>query len=125
MYRPSRSRIEFGKVVVATVLLGALLAGCSDIYSDRREAISPLAGDALAANRVAQMVDPWSKASANNNSSYSGEKMQSAYERYRTGRVIQPVNATTSSLAYSQAAQAAQAAASGQAPSAPSTPSVK
>jgi hypothetical protein len=126
MCRPSRSRIEFGKVVVAAVLLGTLLAGCSDIYSDRRETILPIAGDALAANRVAQMVDPWSKASANNNIVYSGEKMQTASERYRTGRVITPVNATTSSFSNSQAAQAAQSAASSQAPSVPtSNPSVK
>jgi hypothetical protein len=109
MCRPSRSRIEFGKVVIAAVFLGTLLAGCSDIYSDRRETISPIAGDALAANRVAQMIDPWSKASANNNIVYSGEKMQTAYERYRTGRIIRPTHATTSSLNYSQSATGGQA----------------
>jgi hypothetical protein len=40
--------------------------------------------------------------------------MQAASERYRTGRVIPPVNATTSSMTYQQAAQAAQAAAGSQ-----------
>ncbi len=98
MCRLSRSRIEIGKVVVAAVLFGTMLAGCSDIYSDRRETISSITGDALAANRVAQMIDPWSKASANNKFAYSGEKMQSAYERYRTGRIIPPVNATSSQV---------------------------
>jgi hypothetical protein len=43
-----------------------------------------------------------------------------ASERYRTGRVIPPVNATTSSAAYTQAQQAAQSASNSQASSAPS-----
>jgi hypothetical protein len=97
------------------LLLGAALGACTehlrnDLYEDRRETIAPLAGDALASNRVSQMIDPWSRASANRNIAYNGEKMQTASERYRTGRVIPPVNPTTSS-SYS-AQQAAQAAAS-------------
>ena len=126
MRRLSRSRINCGNLAIATVLLGTALAGCSEhyagnLYLDRRETISPLAGEALAANRVTQTIDPWSPASANRNIAYSGEKMQTASERYRMGRVIAPVNATTSSLSYSQAAQAAQSAASSQASSAPSS----
>jgi len=121
----SRSKIDCGKLVVAAVLLGSALAGCTDLYVDRRETISPLAGDALNVNRAAQMVDPWSRASANNDIAYNGEKMQTASERYRTGRVIPPVNATTSSLTYSQAAQAAQSAASTQASTAPSSTPIK
>lgn len=126
MNRSFRSRIECIRTAIAAVLLGAILAGCSNLYSDRRETISPLAGDSLSVNRVTQTIDPWSPASMNRDIAYSGEKMQTASERYRTGRVIPPVNATTSSLSYSQAAQAAQSAASGQAASAPSaSPSVK
>lgn len=124
MHRPSRSKIKFGRTVVGVALLGAMLAGCVDsLYSERREAIAPLAGDAVAANRVTQMIDPWSKASANNNIVYSGEKMQTASERYRMGRVIRPVNATTSSFTYSQAEQAAQTSTGGQTSPAPSTSS--
>ena len=115
MRRPSRSKIKFGRTVVGVALLGAMLAGCVDsLYSERRETIAPLAGDAVAANRVTQMIDPWSKASANNNIVYSGEKMQTASERYRMGKVIRPINATTSSFTYTQAEQAAQTATSGQ-----------
>jgi hypothetical protein len=40
--------------------------------------------------------------------------MQTAVERYRTNKVIQPVNATTSTMAQAQAAAAASAAATGQ-----------
>lgn len=126
MLRQSKTRIA--RAALAAVLVGTALAGCSEhasnsIYLDRRETISPLAGDALAANRVTQTIDPWSLASAKRDIAYSGEKMQTASERYRTGRVIPPVNATTSSV--SQAQQASQAAATGQATSAPSTTAVK
>ena len=95
------------RVIAPALLCGVLLAGCSDIYFDRRETIVPSAGDALAANRVTMMVDPWPASSANKNIAFSGEKMQTAVERYRQGRIIPPVNATTSSIAYSQAAQQA------------------
>ena len=66
------------------------------------------AGDAMAANRVTQMIDPWPPASGNRNIAYNGEKAAVAAERYRTGQVIPPVNATTSSAAYAQAQQQAQ-----------------
>jgi hypothetical protein len=112
------------RTLITLALLGTTLAGCSgDLYTDRRETISSIAGDSLSTNRVTQMVDPWSPASANRNIAFSGEKMQTASERYRTGRVIPPVNATTSSLSYSQAAQAAQAAQSATSSPASSAPS--
>lgn len=125
-----RSPSKSAKIALASVLVGAVLAGCSEhlsenVYVDRRETISPLAGDAMASNRASQTIDPWSPASARRDVAYSGEKMQTASERYRTGRVIPPVNATTSSTAYTQAQQAAQTAATGQAASAPSAAAVK
>jgi hypothetical protein len=49
------------------------------------------------------MIDPWPVASGRRNIAYSGEKAATAAERYRTGRVIPPVNATTSSAAYAAA----------------------
>ena len=102
------------------LLLGTTLGGCSDIYFDRRDTISLVSGEAMAANRVTHTIDPWSAASERNNIAYNGEKAATAAERYRTGRVIPPVNATTSSAAYSQAAQQAQSTANSQASSAPS-----
>ena len=128
LFRPNKAlRLSFG-----LALIGAMLAGCSEhlassdnLYTDRRETISPLAGDAIAANRITQAIDPWPPASERRSIAYSGEKMQTASERYRTGRVIPPVNATTSSVSYSQAQQAAQSAASGQAASAPGPATVK
>jgi hypothetical protein len=84
------------------LVLAGVLGGCSDLYFDRRDSISLSAGDAVATNKVTQMVDPWSRPSANRNIAFNGERMQSAVERYRQNRVTQPVNATTSSTPYQQ-----------------------
>jgi hypothetical protein len=96
-----QSRIS-PRIIAPALLFGTLLAGCSDIYFDRREGIVPVAGNAIAANRAAQMVDPWPPESANKNIAFNGQKMQSAVERYRQNRVIPPASSTTSSVAYQQ-----------------------
>lgn len=93
------------RAVLAATGFGGALAGCSDIYTDRRETVSLASGEAMAANRVTHMIDPWPPASANRNIAHNGDKMQTAAERYRTGRVIQPVPATTSSANYSHTQQ--------------------
>jgi hypothetical protein len=105
MSRPSSNR-SYSPIALAAAI-GAFLGGCSDLYYDRREAISPGAGDAIAANQVTQMVDPWPRHSGNRNLAFNGERMQAAVERYRHNKVIPPVNATTSSAAYQRAQQAA------------------
>ena len=107
------------RAVVATALLGAMLGGCSEYYFDRRDTITLYSGDAVATNRVTQMIDPWPVASGRRNIAYSGEKAATAAERYRTGRVIPPVNATTSSAPYVAAQQQAQPTANSPAPSSP------
>lgn len=121
---PSKTNM---RVIVPALLCGLLLAGCSDIYFDRRETIVPSAGDAVAANKVTHMIDPWPPASANKNIAFNGEKMQTAVERYRQGRIIPPVNATTSSVAYQAAAQqagSAQNTTQSASTTAPSSPNV-
>jgi hypothetical protein len=108
----SRSRTShMSRMLAAVLLLGLGLAGCSDIYFDRRETIALGAKDAVATNEIEQMVDPWPRQVGNRNLAFNGEKMQVAAQRYRTGKVINPVNVTTSSAAYQAAAQAAAAAA--------------
>ena len=109
------------RTIVVTALLGAMLSGCSEYYFDRRDTITLYSGDAVATNRMTQMIDPWPVASGRRNIAYSGEKAATAAERYRTGRVIPPVNATTSSAAYTAAQQQAQPTANSPAPSSPST----
>jgi hypothetical protein len=113
------------KAALAATLLGSLLGGCSDLDCARRDTISVVSGEAMAANVVTEMIDPWPPASGRRNIAYNGEKAQVASERYRTGRVIPPVNATTSSTAYAAAAQSAQSTSNSQANSAPSNGQTK
>jgi hypothetical protein len=101
------------------VLLGAVLGGCSEYYFDRRDTVALHSGEAMAANRVTHMIDPWPAASGRRNIAFNGEKAATASERYRTGRIIPPVNATTSSAAYVAAQQQAQSTQNTQASSAP------
>ena len=91
------------------------------MYFARRDTMSVVSGDALATDRVTQMIDPWPAASGNRNIAYSGEKAVIAADRYRTGRVIPPVNAMTSSAPYGWAPQPAQAPANTQAASSTSS----
>jgi len=97
MCRPRNNRAARAIAgAVAAFGVAAWLAGCSDIYLDRREPIALSGGDAIAANEATQMVDPWPPSAGNKNIAFNGQKMQVAVERYRTGRVIPPINATTS-----------------------------
>ena len=110
----SRSRIKpvrpfVGATLILVILAGSMLAGCSDVYFDRRETISLSADDAGAADRVAQMIDPWPRDVGKREIAFNGEKMQTAVERYRIGKTQPPVNVTTSSAAYQAAEQSAAA----------------
>ena len=94
------------------VLASLAAAGCdihSSYYGDlnrpyvtRQDAISPGAGDAVAANKILQMQDPWPVASADRNLVTNGPVAAGAMERYRTGKVVVPVGMGTSSAAYHQ-----------------------
>jgi hypothetical protein len=85
-----------------------LLASCSE-YLDRREAISLSAGDAVAADRVTMMVDPWPRASADKNIRFNGERMQQAVARYRANKVIGPKGDGTSTAYEAQQSPSAPA----------------
>jgi len=94
-----RSKIDawrLNAIAFATLAFGVWLGGCSDLYWNRRETIALDAGNAIAANQVAQSVNPWPPASGDRNIAFNGQKMQTAVQRYRTNQVIPPINATTS-----------------------------
>ena len=80
------------RAAAALVTLGALVAGCSDIYYARRETVALGAEDAVASNMVEEMVDPWPRYSNNNNLAFNGERMQRAVECYRKDKVTQPAD---------------------------------
>jgi hypothetical protein len=93
----------------AGLLLAAMLAGCSDIYYDRRDTVSFGAHDAIATALATQTVDPWPRASADRNIAGNGVIVQSAVERYRTCQVIQPkATSSSGSVGYGSAPQPAQ-----------------
>ena len=82
--------------LAATTLLGA----CTDMYLDRRETVSLAAGDAVAANKVTHMVDPWPPRAGDRDIGFDGERMAAAAERYRTNKVTPPSGTGTSSVKY-------------------------
>jgi hypothetical protein len=83
------------KTIAAAALLGLSLGGCSDLYYSRRDTMSLVSGEAMAANRVTHMIDPWSPASGRRAIAYNGERAQMATECYRHGTVIKPASMTT------------------------------
>jgi len=94
------------RAVAAIVGLGTILAGCSDIYYDRRETILLGADDAVASNMAVQTIDPWPPGSANRRAPANGERVAAAIKRYRTGRVFMPIgNGTSSSYQQQQQLQ--------------------
>ena len=82
--------------LAAVTLLGA----CTDMYFDRRDAVSFAAGDAVAANKMTHMVDPWPARAGDRNIAHSGERMAAAAERYRTNKVTPFAGTSTSSVQY-------------------------
>lgn len=62
------------------------------MYFDRRDTIAFGGGNAIAADTVMQMNDPWPPHSGNTHLAANGQRMQSAVERYRTNVVTQPVD---------------------------------
>src|SRR5215510_13289705 len=95
------------KAVALVVVIASAVAGCAETYYDRRETVAAGAGDAVAANKVSQMIDPWPPASNNNRIAFNGQRMESAQDRYNRGKVITPVLPTQTSKDYQQVRQQA------------------
>ena len=95
---PAKKSSRKGAILAlaATTLLGA----CTDMYLDRRDTVSFAAGDAVAANKVVHMVDPWPARAGDRNIAFDGERMVMAAERYRTDKVKAVSGTGTSSVQY-------------------------
>jgi hypothetical protein len=105
--RPSSNTVRRLALAAVLATLFAILGGCSE-YLDRRDTIALSGGNALASDKVTMMVDPWPRASANRDIGFDGNKMEGAFERYRTNRVTPP-NGTGTSATYETAPGAASA----------------
>src|SRR3954465_7797970 len=77
----SRSNARGG--AIAALALTLFTSACTDMYLDRRDTVSFAAGDAVAANKVTHMVDPWPSRAGDRSVMHGGERMGSAAERYR------------------------------------------
>jgi hypothetical protein len=86
------------KRAVFGVVFMAALAGCSDIYYDRRDTAHISAGEANANNIAVQTIDPWPRHAARRDILTNGEKIQPAIQRYKEGKVIAPRGLGTSSI---------------------------
>lgn len=73
------------------LLAGLLLSGCAD-YERRSDLVSIHAGEALAANRAIQTIDPWPRESFDPVLRSDGQRMEGAIRRYRNPET----NGTTS-----------------------------
>ncbi len=113
-------RIDNAMRILVLVAVLATLGGCAE-YFDRREGISLGAGDAIAADKVTMMVDPWPLVSADKNIAFNGERMENAVQRYRTNTTYPP-NGTGTSTAYQPAATPSQSAPSTPTPTQPAAP---
>ena len=80
MCRPKTKRVLYS--TAAAVTFATMLSGCSDLYYDRRETIALSGGDAIAANKVEQMVDPWPAHSGNTNIAANGQRKMCIRDRY-------------------------------------------
>jgi hypothetical protein len=98
------SRFDNAMRALGLVLTLTMLSGCAE-YFERRDALSPAGGDAVATNEMTQMVDPWPRVSAERNIGFNGERIENAVQRYRTNRTYPPsTEGTSASYAPSQAA---------------------
>lgn len=82
----------------AAAALSLLLAACSDLHYDRRDAIHLSVSDANASNIAVQTIDPWPRHAAERDILMNGEKIQPAIQRYKEGKVTPPRGLGTSSV---------------------------
>jgi hypothetical protein len=94
-------------IVLSAVAFGMLLAGCSDIYYDRRESVTFGVGDAVESNKVTHIIDPWPRAAGDRRLETDGQRMQRAVERYRTNKTY-PLRTLSPSSVYDVTPQSAQ-----------------
>lgn len=100
-------RIKLRGIKIAALAATTMLGACTDMYLDHRETVSFEAGNASAANKAIQTIDPWPAYAEHQDIAYNGERAAAAAERYRTNKVTPPKGIGTSSVRYDSAQPAA------------------
>jgi hypothetical protein len=113
------------RIAAFVVIAGTAVAGCSDIYYERRETVASGAADAVASNIAVQTIDPWPPRVADQRITMNGDRAALAAERYRFNRTIVPNGSGTSSAGYQQQQSAQQPAASTGTPTASAGTQIK
>ena len=75
------SRSSRGVAIAALLVALASTSGCRD-YLDRKDTVYLGGGNAVAANKVAQTIDPWPPGSFKKHHSTNGQRAAKAMERY-------------------------------------------
>jgi hypothetical protein len=65
------------------VILASLQLAACDNYMDRRDSVSFGAGDAVAANKAMQIIDPWPQSARTIQHGVSGEQAEAIMEKFR------------------------------------------
>jgi hypothetical protein len=78
MHRANRPLARSGLIVLAVLHLAAC-----DNYVDRRDSVTFGAGDAVAANKAMQIIDPWPQSARHIQHGVSGEQAEAIMEKFR------------------------------------------
>jgi hypothetical protein len=65
------------------------LTGCNE-YRERRDTVTLGVGDAVEANKVTQIENPWPPEAQRKEINVDGERMLSVVKRYKAGEAAQP-----------------------------------
>jgi hypothetical protein len=90
-------RASFVRSAAALALLG--LAACDGKYADRRDSVSFGLGDAVAANKTMQIIDPWPASSRTVTHGMRGEQAEAAMMRLRKREAGEETAATATPAA--------------------------
>lgn len=70
---------------ILLIIAGVGLNACSNMYYERKDAITLSGGDSVETNKVLQVADPWPKGSQNTNIPMDPVKAAQAMYKYRCG----------------------------------------
>lgn len=79
-----RPRLEKPLALTFIVATAFLTTACAD-YVSRRETVGFAAGDAVAANKVLQIIDPWDRRASWTDIDQDGNRAVRAVDTYRSG----------------------------------------